>query len=90
MCSGSNVQKDEMTVGKLIELLSKYDKNAPVYFGAKIEFSTYYKDYYGYEIEHTAEFDDWLEFKETKISTQAYGKRGEVKIRPVLSIELKY
>ena len=35
-------------------------------------------------------FDDWLEFKEAKASTQAYGKRGDIKTRPVLNIELKY
>lgn len=90
MLNGLKDQKDDFTVGDLQEILSQYRKSLPVYFGVNIKFKSYHTDDYGYETEHDEEFDDWLEFKEAKASTQAYGKRGDIKTRPVLNIELKY
>lgn len=90
MSNGLKDQKDDFTVGDLQEILSHYPKNLPVYFGAKLNFNTDIRVEYGDYVEHTVEFDDWLEFKEAKASTQAHGKRGEVRLRPVLNIELKY
>lgn len=90
MLNGLSTQKDDFTVGDLQKILSQYPKNLPVYFGAKLNFNTAIRVEYGDYVEHTVEFDDWLEFKDAKASTQAHGKRGEVKLRPVLNIELKY
>lgn len=90
MSNGLSTQKDDFTVGDLQKILSQYPKNLPVYFGAKFYFNTDIRIEYGDYVEHTVEFDDWLEFKDAKASTQAHGKRGEVKLRPVLNIELKY
>lgn len=90
MSNGLSTQKDDFTVGDLQKILSQYPKNLPVYFGAKFELSTTQYEDENYCLKRTVEFDDWLEFKDAKASTQAHGKRGEVRLRPVLNIELKY
>lgn len=73
---------EELTVGKLIEILSKHPKDMATYFGVKLKFNP--------EDSTSYEFDDWLEYKDSKVGIQAYKDNGKTVTREVLEIELKY
>ena len=88
--SGLKDQKGELTVGKLMDILENYDEELPVYFGANFKIKTRIEDNYGYEQDAECEFDDWLEFKEWKLSEQAYRVGDKIKTRQVMVLELDY
>ena len=80
----------DITVGKLIEELSKYPKDIPVYFGANFTIPAYGKDDLGYEVECEAEFDDWLAFKELGMEQQGVWDGEKTRARDVLILEMDY
>ncbi|MBR3645697.1 MAG: hypothetical protein IKN54_04700 [Lachnospiraceae bacterium] len=80
----------DITVGGLIEKLSEFPKDTPLYFGATIQMTAYKRDDFDYEKPYEVEFDDWLEFKELSIKEQAYYDRNIKKtiFRDALVLEM--
>ena len=78
----------EMTVGKLIEILSAYDKDAAVYFGA--DMSNFKCECDRCNHSQNCEFNDWLEYDSIQTSKQAYKGHNGYATRDVIEISLTY
>ena len=89
MLNGSKPPQVEMTVGKLIDILSVYPGDLPIYFGATIEYDDEVYNEYGEEI--SVVFDDWLDVKDTQLANQRFRQPdGTIGNRDVLVVELEY